>query len=115
MWPEVMKVPRSRPRVAERWSGPAGQSNSENELSWKEPFSQRFHRLSKHALDEIIETLLALPVEHGVATKWTLTDGQMQRLCSAARCGFLAVVGTYTPVGEFYAKVDYVPCAETTL
>lgn len=81
---------KSRPKTApERWTGPSGESKAETELSWKEPLSQRFHKLSKHALDEIIETLLKFPLEHGVATKWTLTDGQMQRLCSAARRQFL--------------------------
>lgn len=77
-----------RPRKqAERWSTPTASPNSD--LGWAEPFSQRFHKLSKSALDDIIHTLLLVPVQHGEMTEWTITDGQMQRLCAQARRQFL--------------------------
>ena len=85
VWAEFKRFSRGPP-PQESWIGPDSKT-AEPDLGWKEPFSQRFHKLSKPALDEIISTLLAAPVEHGVASEWTLTDGLMQRLCSAARCG----------------------------
>ena len=55
-------------------------------LGWKEGFSQRFHRLSPAALDKAIASLLAVQYQRGRQAPLDISNGDMQKLCSAARC-----------------------------
>ncbi len=56
------------------------------DLGWKEGFSQRFHKLSPAALDKVIASLLAVQYERGRQGPLDIGEGEMQKLCSAARC-----------------------------
>ena len=56
------------------------------DLGWKEGFSQRFHKLSPAALDKVIASLLVVQYERGRQGPLDIGEGEMQKLCSAARC-----------------------------
>ena len=55
-------------------------------LGWREGLSQRFHRLSQTALDKLITLLRAVKYQRGRQAPLDVGIGEIQRLCSAARC-----------------------------
>ena len=56
------------------------------DLGWQEGLSQRFHRVSQSALDNLIALLLAVKYQRGRQAPLEVSTGEIQRLCSAARC-----------------------------